>query len=174
MRECQELYWWEDAQECFKKKKKKWSFSVGFALFPENGRRLETEKATWYPKKITIGHISKAEKTFQQNWNFKSLGTRSLAWVFLKWSYPLNCKESFLKKGFSVNEAKAGKRGDCPSHLLMSNMLSHESGQFVWFGSLTESPVHLACWAQHQALGWSKRIAAFCVLNSLSCKQFFF
>lgn len=123
-------------------------------------------------KYSTIRHI-KAKKTFQQNWNFKSLGTRSLAWVFLKLSCPLNCKESSLKKGFSVNEAKAGKQGDCPSHLLMSNMLSHESGQFVCFGSLTESPLHLACWARHQALGWSKRIAAFCVLNSLSRKQFF-
>lgn len=124
-------------------------------------------------KYSTIRHSIKAEKTFQQRWNFNSLGTRRLAWVILKWSCPLNCKESFLKKGCSVNEAKAGKQGDCPSHLLMSNMLSHESGQFVWFGSLTESPVHLAWWAQHQALGWSKGIAAFCVFNSLSSKQFF-
>lgn len=124
-------------------------------------------------KYSTIRHIIKAETTFQQNWDFRSLGTRSLAWVFLKWNCPLNCKEFFLKKGCSVNEAKAGKWGDCPSHLLMSNMLSHESGQFLCVGSLTESPVHLACWAQHQALGWSKRIAAFCVLNSSSCKQFF-
>lgn len=125
-------------------------------------------------KHSTTRHIIKAEKTFQQRWNFKGLGTRRLAWVILKWSCPLNCKESFLKKGCSVNEAKAGKQGDCPSHLLMSNMLSHESGQFVWFGSLTESPVHLAWWAQHEALGWSKGIAAFCVFNSLSSKQFFF
>lgn len=125
-------------------------------------------------KYSTIRHIIKAERTFQQRWNFKSPETWRLAWVILKWSCPLNCKESFLKKGCSVNEAKAGKQGDCPSHLLMSNMLSHESGQLVWFGSLTESPVHLAWWAQHQALGWSKGIAAFCVFNSLSSKQFFF
>ena len=102
-----------------------------------------------FRKYTTIRHVDKAEKTFQENCSFKSLGRSSLARAFLKWSCPLNGKGSFLK-GFSVNEAKAGKRGDCPGHLLMSNMPSHETGQFVCAGSLTESPVHLACWAQHQ------------------------
>lgn len=146
---------------------------LGSPCFQRTGDWKQKRPPGILGKYSTIRHIIKAEKTFQKRWNFKSLGTGRLALVILKWSCPFNCKESFLKKGCSVNEAKAGKQGDCPSHLLMSNMLSHESGQFVWFGSLTENPVHLAWWAQHQALGWSKGIAAFCVFNSLSSKQFF-
>lgn len=65
-------------------------------------------------KHSTIRHIIKAEKTFQQRWNFKSLGTRRLAWVILKWSCPFKLQRILSEEGLQCEWSQSWKTRGLP------------------------------------------------------------
>lgn len=77
MRECQELCWEEKMHRSVCKHK---ILVLGLVCSQRVGGDWKQKRPPGVLGKYsTIRHIIKAEKTFQQSWNFKSLGTTSLA-----------------------------------------------------------------------------------------------